>query len=506
MAGDAAVAIYWDFENVHACLIDDADGDGAYRSLRFKPQEPVVDIDPVMEYAATFGRVVVHRAYANWQYFGRYRDELQAHAMDLVQMFPLAGSKNGADIRLVLDVIEDMQYHSHLTHVIVVASDSDYTSLAQRCRKHGRYFLGVGTNRTASSYQFACDEFRRYRDLLGAAPAAPDAVSSEDREVAPLEDAAELVVKAIRRLAAGNGESWVRKAGVRPLVKRLDPTFDEAGFGYPTFTELLKALDAAGYVTERPGEHDHEVAARTELERPAQDLDEERPVTAGYPAVPPQAGSTSVTLIERQLRRRGLRLPADRRILWELPEEMVQAFGSSPDQTAASFDSLRLSVEASSRERGLVVAEAEFNKVKSILLHARAFTLLGRDRGISLQVADATHLRSLIIGHLLRHLADPAGEEPSVLAEAFFGPSASGQQRDLVTTVVRSGTTEPAGTDVATEVDTVTEADTASTADGAPEPASAEPGQGNGAAGSVVPAPRESAGQPLAVGQQDEAG
>jgi hypothetical protein len=187
------------------------------------------------------------------------------------------------------------------------------------------------------------------------------------------------------------------------------------------------------------------------------------------------------------------------------------------------------------------VTEADFNKVKSILLHARAFTLLGRDRGISLQVANATHLRSLIIGQLLRHLADPAGEEPSVLAEAFFGPSASGQQRDLVTTVVRSGTTEPAGaaeslagtgaagvpvarteatppagtgptppagTDVATmaEADTVTEADTASTADGTPEPASAEPGQGNGAAGSVVPAPRESAGQPLAVGQQDEAG
>ena len=94
MAGtDAAVAIYWDFENVHACLVDDANGDGAYRASRFKVQEPIVDIDPITEYAATFGRVVVHRAYANWQYFGRYRDELQAHAIDLVQLFPLAGSK-----------------------------------------------------------------------------------------------------------------------------------------------------------------------------------------------------------------------------------------------------------------------------------------------------------------------------------------------------------------------------------------------------------------------------
>jgi hypothetical protein len=483
MAGtDAAVAIYWDFENVHACLVDDTDGDGVYRASRFKVQEPVVDIDPVTEYAATFGRVVVHRAYANWQYFGRYRDELQAHAIDLVQLFPLAGSKNGADIRLVLDVVEDLQHHPHLTHVIVVASDSDYTSLAQRCRKHGRYFLGVGTGRTASSYQFACDEFRRYRDLAGGSPAAQAAQAPADatREVVPLEDAGDLVVRAIRRLAAGSGESWVRKAGVRPLVKRLDPTFDESGFGYPTFTELLRSLDAAGYIAERPGEHDHEVAVRADLLRPAQQISAQEPGVAdrggfegaaqdwaarerpahgtglagtglggGGPWQPP----ASAVLIERQLRRRGLRLPASRRVLWELPDLMVAAFAASPDGTAASFEDLRLAVEEQALrelgpDAGPAVPEADFNKVKSILLHARAFTLLGRDRGISLQMPDATRLRALIVGQLLRHLADPGDEEPAVLAEAFFGPSAGQEQRELVATVLRTTPAEPAAADL----------------------------------------------------------
>jgi hypothetical protein len=468
MAGtDAAVAIYWDFENVHACLVD-ADGEGVYRSSRFRVQEPVVDIDPVTEYAATFGRVVVHRAYANWQYFARYRDELQAHAMDLVQLFPLSGTKNGADIRLVLDVVEDLQHHPHLTHVIVVASDSDYTSLAQRCRKHGRYFLGVGTERTASSYQFACDEFRRYRDLAGGHPAgqATRAPADAGREVVPLEDAGDLVVRAIRRLAADSGESWIRKAGVRPLVKRLDPTFDESGFGYPTFTELLRALDAAGYVTERPGAHDHEVAVRADLQGPAwrrpapRDPEQAREDCAG-PRPPARDGdalartgleeggswrppaSASAVLIERQLRRRGLRLPASRRVLWELPDLMVAAFAASPGGTAASFEDLRLAVEEQAprepgQDPGPAVPEADFNKVKSILLHARAFTLLGRDRGISLQVPDAARLRALIVGQLLRHLADPGDEEPAVLAEAFFGPSASQEQRELVAEVLRA--------------------------------------------------------------------
>jgi NYN domain len=506
MAGtDAAVAIYWDFENVHACLVDDANGDGAYRASRFKVQEPIVDIDPVTEYAATFGRVVVHRAYANWQYFGRYRDELQAHAIDLAQLFPLAGSKNGADIRLVLDVAEDLQHHPHLTHVIVVASDSDYTPLAQRCRKHGRYFHGVGTERTASSYRFACDEFRRYRDLAGGSPGGQAAQAPADaaREVVPLEDGGDLVVRAIRRLAAGSGESWVRKAGVRPLVKRLDPTFDESGFGYPTFTELLRALDAAGYIAERPGEHDHEVAVRADLERGGADGEErgrpagdwaahERPAQdvgglratglagaglagaglagaglagaglagaglagaglagAGLaPGGPWQPASASAVLIERQLRRRGLRLPTSRRVLWDLPDLMVAAFAATPDGTAASFEDLRLAVEGQApagpgAEAGATVPEADFNKVKSILLHARAFTLLGRDRGISLQVPDAGRLRALIVGQLLRHLADPGDEEPAVLAEAFFGPSASEEQRELVATVLRTPPAEAA--------------------------------------------------------------
>jgi hypothetical protein len=509
MAGtDAAVAIYWDFENVHACLVDDANGDGAYRASRFKVQEPIVDIDPITEYASTFGRVVVHRAYANWQYFGRYRDELQAHAIDLAQLFPLAGSKNGADIRLVLDVAEDLQHHPHLTHVIVVASDSDYTPLAQRCRKNGRYFHGVGTERTASSYRFACDEFRRYRDLAGGSPAGQAAQAPADaaREVVPLEDAGDLVVRAIRRLAAGSGESWVRKAGVRPLVKRLDPTFDESGFGYPTFTELLRALDAAGYIAERPGEYDHEVAVRAELERGGAD-GEERGRTAGdwaaherpaqdagglkatalagtalagaalagaglagaglVPGGPWQPASASAVLIERQLRRRGLRLPTKRRVLWDLPDLMVAAFAASPDGTAASFEDLRLAVEDQApadpgAEAGPAVPEADFNKVKSILLHARAFTLLGRDRGISLQVPDAGRLRALIVGQLLRHLADPGDEEPAVLAEAFFGPSASEEQRELVATVLRTPPAEAAAV-----------------------------GPGAGGTATVVPAPRE---------------
>jgi hypothetical protein len=423
---DARVAIYWDFENIHACVVDELRGEGAYRAARYRLQEPLVDLDPVVEYAATFGRVVVHRAYGNWQYFSRYRHELQAHAIDLVQLFPLTGWKNGADIRLVLDVAEDLQ-QAHVTHVIVVASDSDYTSLAQRCRKLGRLFIGIGTSRTVGSYQFACDEFRRYRDLAlaTASPAAPEPAAAA--ELAALDDAAELVTRAVRRLAAGRGEAWALKAAVRPMVKRLDPAFDERSFGLSSFTELLKALD--GYLVERVGEHDHELAVRADIDGLGEAA--QRPA-AGSPA----PGTEPVALIERQLRRRGLRLPADRQLIWTLPELVTLAFAQAGSGLEESFESLRTRIAPAIAERGLELSEVDFNKLKGIFWRARIFELHGHDKGISLRIADLAELRLRLITVLLEHLADPAGEDPAVLAEALFGPAVSTGQRDLITQAI----------------------------------------------------------------------
>jgi len=421
---DSAVAVYWDFENVHASLMDDLGGPGAYRAVWFRPQEPLVDIDPVVEYAATFGRIVVHRAYCNWQYYGRYRDELQAHAVDLVQLFPLTGSKNGADIRLVLDVAEDLQRHPHLSHVVLVASDSDYTSLAQRCRRDGRFFIGIGTSRTASSYKFACDEFRFYRDLAAtsASPAAVE-LDATDQEPAPLEDAADLVAKAVRMLAAGRGESWALKAAVRPLVKRLDPAFDERNFGFATFTELLKALD--GSIAEQPGEYDHELAVRA-------DIDGQAYQHGGAAA----ASSTPTVLIERQLRRRGLRLPAERQAMWDVPELIVTAFDGSSAVVEPNFDSLRLKIEAGAAARGFILTEVDFNKLKGILWRGHVFEVHGPGRGFSLRVPNLEQLRYRLVSVLLEHLANPADEDSAHLAEAFFGPSATAEQQGLVSHVL----------------------------------------------------------------------
>lgn len=89
MNGDqSTVAIYWDFENIHASLLDQAKGSGTYKQSRFSAQEKVVDVEALMEFAASLGSVAINRAYGNWQWFAKYREVLLHNAVELIQLFP----------------------------------------------------------------------------------------------------------------------------------------------------------------------------------------------------------------------------------------------------------------------------------------------------------------------------------------------------------------------------------------------------------------------------------
>ncbi len=171
MANDnqASVALYWDFENIHASLCEAQDpGSYARPDNRFKVQEPLVDVQAVVDVAAAYGPIAIHRAYCNWQFFGRYRDLLLHNAVDLVQMFPPGGaSKNGADIRLCLDVAEDIARFTHITTVVVVAGDSDFMPLSQKLKAAGRTLVGVGTRQATNRHWAAsCHAFHYYDELL----------------------------------------------------------------------------------------------------------------------------------------------------------------------------------------------------------------------------------------------------------------------------------------------------------------------------------------------------
>jgi uncharacterized LabA/DUF88 family protein len=274
-----SVALYWDFENIHAALCNDKEpGAYAQKDNRFKPQEPLVDIQVIVELAASFGPIAINRAYCNWQFFARYRDALLQNAVELVQLFPPGGgAKNGADIKLCLDATEDIGRFAHIGTVVIVGGDSDFMPVSQKIKAAGRTLIGVGTrSSTNRHWAKSCHEFRYYENLVDGPALLDDAPAAEAPEapvsprpdtrpepvtstVATAPDAAastgspvDLLRRAMRLLAEKKGDPWINKAELLPMVKRLDPTFDLKELGHSSFSDWLKTL--ADVVEARPGD------------------------------------------------------------------------------------------------------------------------------------------------------------------------------------------------------------------------------------------------------------
>ena len=259
---DRSVALYWDFENLHASLCE-ARQEGAYskQDNRFKVQDPLVDVQAVVELAASFGPIAINRAYCNWQYFSRYRDALLQSAVELIQLFPPGGSaKNGADIKLCLDAMEDIARFGHIGTVIIVGGDSDFMPVSQKVKAAGRVLIGVGARKSTNRHWAkSCHEFRYYENLVQSAVGF-GSDPADARQPVPAEPAADIFRRAIRLLAETQGDVWVNKASIGQMIKRLDSTFDPKEHGHANFRAMVQAFDAM--VEVREGEFDQMVRLR----------------------------------------------------------------------------------------------------------------------------------------------------------------------------------------------------------------------------------------------------
>lgn len=259
-----SVAVYWDFENLHAALVEAKYGEGSYTKadVRFKAQDTLVDVQALVELCSSFGTVAINRAYCNWQFFGRYRDALLQGCVELIQLFPPGPTaKNGADIKLCLDAAEDINRFSHIETVVIIGGDSDFMPLAQKIKAAGRTLIGIGNRKnTNRHWAKSCHEFRYYDNLVEE-PIARD-VEARLEIAAPTAQAAaaDILARSIRLLSESSGDIWVHKASVWPMIKRLDPAFSLKDHGAKSFSEMLKALDTL--VEIKKGDKDHLVRLR----------------------------------------------------------------------------------------------------------------------------------------------------------------------------------------------------------------------------------------------------
>ena len=281
---DTRVAVYLDFDNIVISRYDQVNGRNSFQRDKTKGLEvdrlasATVDVGAIIDFASSFGTLVLTRAYADWSadVNAGYRGQLVGRAVDLVQLFPAAAyGKNGADIRLAVDAVEDMFRLPDLTHVVIVAGDSDYIALAQRCKRLGRYVVGIGVAGSSSrSLAAACDDFVIYDALPGVPVFEPTPVPAKDADVDEGEPEPEPKKRAPRRRAtrpqaveeepeapdpqtAATGlleralriglekddVDWLHNSAVKAQMKRMDPSFSEKSLGFRSFSDFVKARE-----------------------------------------------------------------------------------------------------------------------------------------------------------------------------------------------------------------------------------------------------------------------
>jgi uncharacterized LabA/DUF88 family protein len=426
------VAVYFDFENLHAALYErEWGGSKSYGDNRYSQQDALVNIKAVLDYARSIGDIAIKRAYNNWQWFSRYREMFNNAGLDLIQIYPKgARAKNGADIRLALDALEDVLRYPRITHAIIISSDSDFVSLAQKLKQSGVSVIGVGVQQATNAFWAqSCDEFRYYDTLLGLTEEVQSATEAEgldkdEEEEEPavkpmsLDEARKLMLDALRRLTAQKGEDQVPRGTLKIMMKRMDSTFDEANLGFFNFGSFLKAFsDVVEDITDDSG---GKVRLRSSAEQTGASSDPEPPASP--------VSEQDYALI---LKRGNVHpLPT---LWWREAVPIVdEIFRDAPHRQLASFDDLEGELEARLDAAGLDSDPSMVHKLRGFLFALRQFHLDKERQVIGLKVAaERTLLDSVereIVRRIVRYAAPPI--DVFKVASLLYGEDAPNRLED----------------------------------------------------------------------------
>ena len=276
------IAIYCDYENV------------ALGALEAKLSN--FNIQMVLERLLDKGKIVVKKAYSDWDRYKADRRGLHEAGFELIEIPHVSYSgKNSADIRLVVDALDLCYTKSHVDIFAIVSGDSDFSPLVSKLRENDKMVIGIGVKNSSSDLLIGnCDEFIYYDDIVRdkratggpgtrrkakgtrAAPPrdakdAKDAKDTKDakdpKELKEPEDetrgkprttkpkgedtdarrteALELVLDTLDALFRDRDDN-VWGSMVKQTLKRKRPSFSETFHGYRSFNALLEDAQERG--------------------------------------------------------------------------------------------------------------------------------------------------------------------------------------------------------------------------------------------------------------------
>ena len=248
-----SMALFCDFENV-ALGVREAN----YAEF---------DIKKVLERLLLKGNIVVKKAYCDWERYKTFKKAMHEAAFELIEIPHVRQSgKNSADIRMVVDALDLCYTKSHVDTFVIISGDSDFSPLVSKLRENNKIVIGIGVKKSSSDLLVAnCDEFIYYDDLVRekaekqskkktAKPKSAAAVAATP-ESDKKQQALDLVMETIEALfAERSAEEKIWGSMVKQALKRRQPGFNEAYYGFRSFGKLLDEAEARKLLTLEPDE------------------------------------------------------------------------------------------------------------------------------------------------------------------------------------------------------------------------------------------------------------
>ena len=226
MNGERKLAMFMDFENIARGV----------KEAQYKQFELKLVLERLLEK----GKIIVRRAYADWNRFTEYKRPFHEWAIELIDVPQSRYSgKNSADIRMVVDALDLAYGKTHIDSFVLVSGDSDFSPLVSKLRENDRYVIGLGVKSSSSDLLVAnCDEFIFYEDLIRDTKKTRLLSGLPEKKA----EAMAQLIDAIQALQRENKETlW--GSMVKQTMIRKNPAFNETYYGYSTFSKLLE--DAA---------------------------------------------------------------------------------------------------------------------------------------------------------------------------------------------------------------------------------------------------------------------
>lgn len=231
-------AIYLDFENLAISA------DQTYPS-----KEKPLTLSPIVDFAANNRNICIKKAYSDWSkpLLSRYQNELNEHGFEMIHLPGTSmQGKNGADLRMTIDILEDLQSFPIINTVVIGSGDTDFIPLVRRILARGKKVIIVGfDNSVGKLVKNNCTEFKSLNELFGEPEDLDDADYSEKKEEQKTElDLARLNGRdlLIRFINNRSNDEPVLFAQLKYNLLRLQPSFSEKRLGFSSLKKFLESM------------------------------------------------------------------------------------------------------------------------------------------------------------------------------------------------------------------------------------------------------------------------